>query len=356
MSEPPQQQSSLQRLLAPRKQDAAAPRSTADAPESDSASRRLGLRGQGSRFVLLGVLVLLCVVFGFAEPSTFPTRGDLNSILISQAVTLILAVGLLLALRAGDFDLSIAATMSFVAAIVAVLTTTDHMALGLAIVIAMLAALAVGLINGFLIVVVGIDGFVSTLGMQTLLSGLTYGVTKSQVIDSLPQGLSSFADWSIGPVPGVAIYGWVLVVIIWYVFEKTSVGRYLLFLGGNRDAARLVGLRVRELRIGAFVLCAVIAGFAGLVLAGSQGSVDPSAGPEYLLPAYAAAFLGTAAIQMGRFNAFGTLIALYVLTVGVTGLELAGAPNWIGDVFNGVALIVALMAARWLSSREGRAT
>ena len=344
----PTKRSSLQRLLAPgRSRDANGLVTPPDQAATEAPPRR------PSRYVLLGVLVALIVAFSFAQPQSFPTRGNFNSILISQAVTLILAIGLLIALRAGDFDLSIAATMNFAAVIVAVLTVNHHVPLALAILIAMAASLVIGIVNGILIVVVGIDGFVSTLGMQTLLSGLAYGATNSEVIDELPHGLTSFASWSIGPVPGAAVYGWILVVIVWYVFEKTGLGRYLLFVGGNRDAARLVGLRVRELRIGAFVVCALVAGFAGLVLAGSQGAVDPSAGAQYLLPAYAAAFLGTAAIHMGRFNAFGTLIALYVLTVGVTGLELAGAPNWIGDVFNGAALIIALMAARWFAAREG---
>ncbi|HEY2792375.1 MAG TPA: hypothetical protein VGJ28_08475, partial [Micromonosporaceae bacterium] len=101
-----------------------------------------------SRFVLLGVLVALILGFSFAQPNSFPTEGNLNSILISQAVTLILAIGLLLALRAGDFDLSIAATMNFAAVIVAVLTTEHHVPLGLAVVIAILVSLLIGAING----------------------------------------------------------------------------------------------------------------------------------------------------------------------------------------------------------------
>lgn len=305
-----------------------------------------------SPFVLPAVLVAMIVIFSVALPDSFPTSANLNAILVSQSVTLVLAVGLLIALRSGDFDLSIAATMTFSAATVAVLTVQHGWPLAPAIVVALAAAVVVGLVNGLLIVIVGIDGFIATLGMQTLLAGLAYGITNNQVIDSVPGGLVRFASWSVGPVPGGAIYGWVLAVILWYVFDKTPVGRYLLFLGGNRDAAELVGLRVRTIRISSFVLCALCAGVAGLLLAGSLGSVDPSVGPEFLLPPYAAAFLGTAAIQMGRFNSFGTVIALYVLTVGVTGLELAGAPSWIGNVFNGVALIAALIAARAFSRRE----
>jgi ribose transport system permease protein len=305
-----------------------------------------------SRFVLPAVLVVMIGIFSGALPESFPTLANLNAILESQSVILVLAVGLLIALRSGDFDLSIAATMTFSASTVAVLTVQHGWSLGVAIVIAMAAAVVVGLINGVLIVIVGIDGFIATLGMQTLLTGLAYGITNNQVIDSVPGGLVRFANWSIGPVPGAAIYGWVLAVALWYIFDKTPAGRYLLFLGGNPEAAKLVGLRVRAIRITSFVLCAAAAGFAGLLLAGSLGSVDPSAGPEFLLPPYAAAFLGTAAIQMGRFNVLGTVIALYVLTVGVTGLELAGAPSWIGNVFNGLALIAALIAARIFSRRE----
>jgi ribose transport system permease protein len=101
-------------------------------------------------------------------------------------------------------------------------------------------------------------------------------------------------------------------------------------------------------------MCGFLGGFAGIVLVGILGAVDPSIGPQFLLPPYAAAFLSTTTIQLGRFNVVGTLVGLYLLAVGITGLQLFGVASWISDVFNGGALILAVGFARLARLRSGR--
>jgi ribose transport system permease protein len=141
-------------------------------------------------------------------------------------------------------------------------------------------------------------------------------------------------------------YGWALALVLWYVFDQTTWGRHLLFLGSNRSAAARTGVRSTRIRFASFVACAVIAGFAGLSFAALVGSVDPVATSSYLLPPYAAAFLGTAAVAVGRFNVLGTVIAIYVLAVGISGFQMLGASYWVANVFNGVALLTAVTVAR----------
>jgi ribose transport system permease protein len=149
-------------------------------------------------------------------------------------------------------------------------------------------------------------------------------------------------------LPLIVWIGWLIAAVIWVVFEFTPLGRYLLFLGGNANAARLAGLRVGGLRSVAFIAASTIGGgIAGVLLAGSLGSVDPSSGSSYLLAPLTAAFLGTTTIQVRRFNVIGTLVGLYLLAFGITGLQLEGIQGWISDVFNGAALIVALAFARY---------
>ena len=143
-----------------------------------------------------------------------------------------------------------------------------------------------------------------------------------------------------------------MAAVLLYLYDYTPFGRQLLFVGANREAARLIGLRVNRIRAAAFVGSALISAMAGVGLAGSLGAVDPSVGPQFLLQPYAAAFLGTTVIQIGRFNVIGTLIGMYLVIVGVTGLELLGASAWVAEVFYGGALIVAvglamLSRGRW---------
>jgi ribose transport system permease protein len=144
-------------------------------------------------------------------------------------------------------------------------------------------------------------------------------------------------------------YGWALAALLLYVYEYTPAGRYHLFVGGNRDVAALSGVPVRLVRIVSFAISGLVSGFAGLVLAGSLGAVDPSVSPAYLLPPYAAAFLGTTTILVGRFNVIGTIVGLYLVVVGVTGLELEGAESWISNVFDGSILLVAVIFAFFMT-------
>jgi ribose transport system permease protein len=146
--------------------------------------------------------------------------------------------------------------------------------------------------------------------------------------------------------------GWVIGLCLWYIFEWTPLGRYLLFIGGNRAAANLAGLRVAAYRFGALVLSGTVSAGAGVLLAGSLGVVDPSISNAYLLPPITAAFLGLSAIKLGRFNVFGTIIAIYLLAIGVTGLQLHGAQAWVANVFDGGCLIAAV-AFRLLLERAG---
>jgi ribose transport system permease protein len=260
-------------------------------------------------------------------------------------VILILAMAETIPLRAGDFDLSVAAVMVASASLIGVLTTQHHMAVIPAIMIALAGSAVFGAINAIVVVGFGIDAFIATLGSMTWLGGVTAAFTHGNVLSGLPPSLVNFSNDTWFGISRDVFYGWALVLILWYVYEYTPFGRRLLFTGGNRDAARLTGIRVKRMRSYSFILSAMIAGGAGVILAGSVGAVDPTSAGSYLLQPFAAAFLGTTVIQFGRFNAIGTLVGLYLLAAGVSGLNLLGAQTWVSDVFNGGTLVIAVIVA-----------
>jgi ribose transport system permease protein len=325
-------------------------------PRQVSRVRRFaGWRDTLARYGVGVVLTLLVVVFSVAMPATFATTGNFKAIIVSQAVLLLLALTATLPLRNGEFDVSIAATMALSGAVTARLVL-GGVPVGIAAVIALAIGAFIGLINGFLVVIIGTDAFVTTLAMLTALGGIAYAVTNGNTLTGFPSSLLTMANFEILGLPVSVYYGWFLTVLLWYVYERTPVGRYLLFVGGNRDAARLAGLRVDLIRMLAFVSGGMLSAFAGLILIGSLGAINPNVGPQYLLPPFVAAFLGATTIYVGRFNALGTLLALYLVAVGITGLQLLGADFWIADVFNGVALVAALLVARLARGRITRIT
>jgi ribose transport system permease protein len=132
------------------------------------------------------------------------------------------------------------------------------------------------------------------------------------------------------------------IVIAAVVLQRTPRWRRLFFVGQSPQAAELLGIRVRRLKIGSLLVSALLAGLAGLVVVGQSDGGNVTETASYLLPAFAAAFLGTSAITPGRFNAIGTFIATIVLGTATVGLNEAGVPNWTSYVFDGSLLIISL--------------
>jgi ribose transport system permease protein len=307
-----------------------------------------------AQYAVVLFFIALFVGFSIDLPDTFPTSSNIRSMVSADAILLILALGVTIPLRSGDFDLSIGAVANFSAAIIGVLMIKHGWPIVPAIIVTLLVGALIGAINGACIVFIGVDAFVTTLGTMTALLGLTYFVTNSEVLPNIPVSLVHFSRTELLGFPLDAYFGWALAVVMWWVYRYLPIGRYLLFVGGNRDSARLSGLPVKRIRFFSFVASATISAFAGVCLAGSLGAVDPSIGQQYLLPPYAAAFLGTTTIQVGRFNIVGTVVGLYLLIVGITGLQLLGAQPWISNVFNGVALVAAIIFAKLAARRELR--
>ncbi len=306
--------------------------------------RAAELGRRGGLLVAWGTVVVL---FGALEPDTFLTAANFQTIFGSQAVLVVVTLGLLVPLTAGDYDLSIASVLTLSAMVVALLNVEHGWPIGWAIVVALLSGVAVGIVNGGLVVLLRLDSFVVTLGMSAFVSGVVLWISGSRTIggvsDALvrPVTVSRFLGIPLG-----FYYGLALCVVLWYVFEFTPFGRRLLFVGRGRNAARLGGVRVARARIGALVASGTFAAAAGILYAGTTGGADPSSGASYLLPAFAAAFLGVTTISPGRFNPWGSFVAVYFLWTGITGLQLHGARSFVQQLFYGSALVLALVLSR----------
>jgi ribose transport system permease protein len=317
-----------------------------------AASTRLRGRELRHRLALPAAWALVIVLFGALEPETFLTTANLQSILASQAVLVVLALALLLPLTAGDYDLSVASVLTLAAMVVALLDVDHGWPVGWAILAALASGPAVGVLNGAIVVLLRLDPFVVTLGSGSFVAGVVLWISGSRTVGGISQDLVRpvVLDEFLG-VPLGFYYGLILCVVLWYVFELTPLGRRLLFVGRGRRVARLNGVHVDRLRFSALVTSAGLSALAGVLYAGTTGGADPSSGSSLLLPAYAAAFLGATTVVAGRFNAWGTLVAVYFLATGITGLQLRGVQSFVQQLFYGGALIVAVALARVLGGR-----
>ena len=221
----------------------------------------------------------------------------------------------------------------------------------LAVVIALVVGLAVGAVNALLIVGLGLNGFIATLGTLTALEGLGQLISHGAVLTDVSAHLVNAATYTVGGIQAIAWLTWLIAIALWYVFDRTPACRYLLFVGGSPRAARLAGLDVARIRSAAFLSCGLLAALAG-VLFQARSAASIRRGWRVSAAAIRRRVLGRDEIAVGRFNALGTVVGLYLLDVGIAGLQLFGANQWVTDFFNGVALIAAIAFARLASRRR----
>jgi ribose transport system permease protein len=319
------------------------------APSRRKLASVLGL----DRFSGLYVWAALILIFSLWVPSLFDTATNVRIIAGSQAITAIVAMGLIVPVACGAFDLSIAGTLG-VSTCVVIWFQANHHGWLLGIIVALLVGLAVGAVNSLIVVRLHVDSFIGTLGMSSILLAGTEWITGgSQIANGVSPTFTKIGQTQLFGLPLPVFYMIALAIVLWWLLEYTPAGRYLYGIGGNPQAARLAGIRTGRITTSAFLLSGLVAAFAGVILASQLGSASPDVGGPYLLPAFSAVFLGATQVFPGRVNVPGTLIAIFLLATGVKGLQLAGAPSYINDLFNGAALIIAVaLAARAHAARR----
>jgi ribose transport system permease protein len=301
----------------------------------------------------LWLLALMFVVFALWVPGTFLTAGTWRSLLSDQAITCLVAVGLVVPTACGVIDLAIGTEVGLGTVLVARLLV-GHVPIPAAVVLSLLAGAAVGLFSWLMITRARIPSFIATLAVSSLLAAATAWISGSEQIINLPAGFARLGDGQLFGITYPVYIMLAVALLLWYVLERTPAGRRVYATGGNVDAmggssesAALAGIRVSRVILAALVTSGVTAALAGLLLTSQLSTGDPTVGPGYLLPVIAAVFLGSTQFRGGRFNIWGTVVAAYVLAVGVKGLQLAGLPVWIPDLFNGAALLFAVGLAAW---------
>jgi ribose transport system permease protein len=304
------------------------------------------------RYALVALWGVMIAVYSALESSTFDTSGTFQTIFGSQAALVFLSMAFLCTVIVGEFvDLSVASVLGLCATLVPVLSVLDHVNVALASVIAIAVGVCVGAVNGLLVVYVGVNTIVVTLGMSTLLSGIALAIAHLSAVSGLSASFGQLALANVWGLPVSFYYGLGLAVAFAYLLAFTPLGRHMQFVGANREVSRLAGVRVNLIRFGAFVAAGGICGVGGVVVSAGLGGFDPTTSITYLLPTVSAVFLGTAVVKPGRFNPLGTIIGLYFLATGILGLQELGFSGWISDVFYGAALVAAVTLTTLLRKR-----
>jgi ribose transport system permease protein len=305
------------------------------------------------RFGLIIAWMILIALFSVFHPKGFLSWLNFASMFSSQSVLVVLTLGLLIPLTAGDFDLSIASTLTLSSVVIAILNVWSGWPIGLAILVVIALGAVIGLINAFFILYFRIHSLIVTLGVGTFINGVILWVGDSQTISGVSVGL---IHWVVSyRFLGISLsfyYGLALAIVMWILLERTTAGRRLLFVGRGRDVARLNGIHVDRVRTLSLVASGIISALAGVLYTGMTGSADPLSGLTLLLPAVAAAFLGATSIVPGKFNPFGAMISVYFLVTGISGLTMLGISSYVQNLFYGGGLVAAVALSQLVRNRQ----
>jgi len=327
---------------------------TAPSPEATATPKRrinLGF----DKYSGLYVWAALILIFSLWIPDLFLQVSTFKQVLTFQAIAAIVALGLIIPVAAGAFDLTIAGTLT-VSVCWTAWALINHHGVVVAAGGALIIGIIVGLLNALVVVKLKVDSFIGTLGMSSILIAVAYMITNSSQIVLSTEGYAPFFEFAreeIFGLPRSVYYAAAIAIFFWWILEYTPGGRYLYAVGGNPVASRLAGVRVGRVVMISFVASGLTSAFAGIVYLSTIGTATPDSGSGYLLPAFSAVFLGATQIRPGRVNVIGTLVAIFLLATGVTGLQLAGAPSYVTELFNGAALIIAVALAARTARRRG---
>jgi ribose transport system permease protein len=313
--------------------------------------RRLPIGHTLARFSVPGAWLLLSAGYALAAPDRFLTRGTFQAIFGTQQILVFVGMALLCTLAVGEIDLSVTSMLASAATLITVLVGQHGQNIVIACVLAVVASTVVGVLNGIIVVVLGIDSVRTTLGTGALMLGLALMIQGQAPVSGLSDGFTRVSALPVFGLPISFYYGLAVALIMGYLFGLTPLGRNMRFTRANREAARLAGIRVSRIRFSAFTFAGLLCGMGGVLAASTSGGYDVGQSAAYLIPALAVTTLGTMIFRIGHANPIGSWIAVYFLATAVTVSGLPEDAGWTRQFFYGAALVLAATASTLIYRR-----
>jgi ribose transport system permease protein len=332
----------------------AADQAALDIPLSRSA-RRTSRNWHLDRYATPIFMVFFFTVITGTQGSSFAAWSNLSVVLGSSSYLAFLAAAAATTLIAGQFDLSIGACAGTSAILTAFITSHWHLNSLLSCVLVALFGTMVGMVNAWLVLGFHINAFIATLATSGALAGVSEWVSGGQTLfQGIPGSLIHAGTGAFLQIPYPVYYALAVFIIMWVVSRRSVLGRYWYASGANPAAARLAGVNVTRATAWAFAVSGTLAGLAGVLSTARFGSADPSAGPDLLLPAFAAAFLGSTILSDGAFSVTGAVIAAFLIQLAENGLDVAGVNVAVQPIFNGLVLAGAVALTEYFRRRRSR--
>jgi ribose/xylose/arabinose/galactoside ABC-type transport system permease subunit len=298
-----------------------------------------------------GLLVVFAGFFVFMSLNSdvFLSSRNLMNILLQASIIGLIAVGQTFVMITGGIDLSVGSVAGLAGAVAATFAKTAFNGWLIPLLVGLAMGVLVALVNSFLVIKGRILPFLTTLAMLATLRGVTLIYTRGYPVIGLND---TFLEIGQGSFYGVAIPTLIFIsvaIVCEYLLSKTKFGRHVYAVGGNEEAARIVGIQVSRVKLLAYVISGLLAALAGVVLTSRVNAADPLAGTGYELDAIAATVIGGTGLFGGVGTVRGTVLGVLLLGMVVNGLDLLNVSSYYHQIIKGLILVVAVLLERWKS-------
>jgi len=314
-------------------------------PQEGLAKRIVASFVQSQALILLVFLIVVSGVITAIAPR-FLQVSNLGVITRQASFVALVSLGQMTCLIGGVIDLSVGSIAGIAGIFAAMLMNKDIVDPYMAMVIGVLIGAAIGAVNGLMVTKLDLNPFIVTLSMSFIISGLILVVTGGWAIPDMPQKIQWIGKESLGPIPIPTLITIIVAIILAFFLNRTYVGRHIFAMGGNKDAATLVGIPVQRLTILVYMISGSLAAMAGVIMVARLASGQPTIGVTWQMPSFAAPILGGAALSGGAGSVLGTLVGATIMAVIQNGIVMTGMSVYWENVVVGVVLVTAIVIDR----------
>lgn len=291
-------------------------------------------------FALVFIIIAITIVMSFVSP-VFMTSKNIINIIRQISINGIIAVGMTFVILTGGIDLSVGSVVAITSVIVGSMLQGGINWL-VACIVALLIALVFGAFNGFMIAYVGFQPFIATLATVTMGSGIALAYSDGKPFTISNESFLKIGQGYIGAIPIPIVLLVIVVAIGLIILKTTTFGRYVFAIGGNKNAAKLSGVRTRRVELMVYIISALCASIVGLILSARISSGQPTAGEGYELDAIAATAIGGTSMTGGVGSLTGTIFGFVLLGLMTNSMNLLNINSFYQEIVKGILIIIAV--------------
>jgi len=292
-------------------------------------------------FIIYAVIALLIILSILSD--TFLSVNNIINVLRQSSMIAIIAVGVFFVIVGAGIDISVGSIVAIAGITMSSLIVDYKFPVFLGIIGGILAGMAVGGINGYLVTRRHVPAFVATLGTMGAIRGLTYVLTNAYPVSGLPKSIYVIGRGYIGPIPVPVVIMVVVYIIAYIIAEKTKIGRFIYAIGGNEEAAHLSGIKVHSYRLLTYIASGFLASVSGIILVSRLASGQPNAGIGFEFEAITAAVIGGTSLYGGKGAVIGVFFGALFIAILLNGMVLLNVSSYYQQMIKGIVLILAVM-------------